>query len=88
MSLYIIIAVVLFVICLFEDQISQNVRAYSAVFVLMLLSLILFDGLRWENGTDWDNYLKIFDMTDPEEAERFELAAVCHLVIKGEKKRK
>lgn len=72
MSLYIIIAIILFILCLFEDQISQDVRVYSAVFVLLLVSFVLFDGLRWENGTDWDNYLKIFEMTNPDEDERFE----------------
>lgn len=73
MSLYIIIAIILFILCLFEDQISLNVRVYSAVFVFLLVSFVLFDGLRWENGTDWDNYLKIFEMANPDEDERFEL---------------
>ena len=40
----------------FIDSINQS-RKNNVFFILVLL-LICHDGLRWETGTDWDDYYK------------------------------
>lgn len=44
----------------FIDSINQSRK--NNVFFLLVLLLICHDGLRWETGTDWDDYYKAFEL--------------------------
>jgi len=41
-------------------SIFNLIKSKIIVFWLLVILLIIFNGLRWEMGTDWDNYYKIF----------------------------
>jgi len=71
MLIYFFIAFVLFVLGFLDRRVSDSLRAYFLIFAFLLL--VCFDGLRWESGTDWDNYYKMFSMIESGEDERFEL---------------
>jgi len=58
MEIYYIISVVLFILCYYS--IGQSWEKQKQIAYLLLILLILFDGLRWENGTDWKNYYDFF----------------------------
>jgi len=56
MLVYIIVATILFCFALPPRKQSRQNR----IFFWLSILLILFDGLRWESGTDWDNYYQYF----------------------------
>jgi len=41
-----------------------NINQRKIIFWMFLILLILFDGLRWQMGTDWQNYYDYFLKSD------------------------
>jgi hypothetical protein len=40
------------------------IKSRVLIFWLLVILLLIFDGLRWEMGTDWNNYYDIFMLAD------------------------
>ena len=71
MFVYILVSLVLFGIGFSEKLVGEKTRLFMSIFVFVLL--VCFDGLRWENGTDWDNYHDFFRNILDSEYEIFEI---------------
>lgn len=71
MSIYIILSVVLFIIGFSEKFVHDKARLCLTLLVVLLL--VCFDGLRWENGTDWENYYTFYKNSLDPEYEIFEV---------------
>ena len=66
MYLYIIFFLILFTVLV---EISQNRKKIknqtnSVIYISFILLLLLLSSIRWENGTDWDSYLRIWEIYD------------------------
>lgn len=72
MDIYIIIATILFVFAF----IPQTKDKTGIVMFVVMAILILFDGLRWENGTDWLQYQTYFEKCLLYDNERYELGYI------------
>lgn len=48
----------------FIDILSKNKLLKVFIISLTAILMIAFSGLRWETGTDWDSYVRIFDNID------------------------
>ena len=72
MEAYIFIATFLF----FLSFAKLNHKQTKAAMLITVIVLILFDGLRWENGSDWLQYQSYFDRCLYQENERYELGYV------------
>ena len=57
MFIYIAIAILLF----FFAYTTKGSKSGDKIYLMMTIVLILFDGLRWESGSDWDNYYSYFN---------------------------
>lgn len=53
-----------------------NKKKKSLVFFLLVLFLVCHDGLRWETGTDWENYYNAFNRCLTHSLENFEIGYV------------
>lgn len=63
MIIYILVYILLFIFCLFDrDNVSKQTK--NKILYILILVLTLFRGLRWEVGTDWDQYLDVFNSVD------------------------
>lgn len=71
MGVYFFIATLLFIFALWENRVELRPKTY--MFIMTYFVLVIFDGLRWENGTDWGNYYDMFNLVDVEENSRFEI---------------
>lgn len=60
MLLYIFIFVLLAFFSWFQIIDAGNKSFYARVFSLFILAFLLLGGLRWDTGTDWDQYLNAF----------------------------
>ncbi len=69
MVIYIIVATFLFGVAFFVRLPNKHKGAY----LLLSLILILFDGLRWESGTDWENYYQYYSYSLQEDNRHFEI---------------
>lgn len=58
MLVYILLATFFIILALSERRLSTN--AGAALWCLCFVLLVLFDGLRWGNGTDWENYFYFY----------------------------
>ena len=56
MIIYILVATVLFYVA----YIAKGLRYQKKAYLCLSIMLVLFDGLRWESGTDWGNYYQYF----------------------------
>jgi len=54
----------LFTLSCFELNIAISPSSKKALSLFVYVFLVLQMGLRWETGTDWDNYLQHFQITD------------------------
>ena len=72
MLFYLGLATFFFILALSERKLSTN--AGGALWCLCFVLLVLFDGLRWRNGTDWEPYLLYFRdcLTEESELDLFE----------------
>lgn len=59
MHLYIIIYSILIISCFFETQNKKTLYKKYIIFINILI-FTLFRGLRWEIGTDWDQYYDVY----------------------------
>lgn len=59
MGIYICIFGILFFCCLFDTK-KVNLAQKKMILCFLILLFTLFRGLRWENGTDWGQYLEVF----------------------------
>lgn len=60
MSIYIFTAIVFFFLSLSTYNLNPRSERVKKVLALSILWLILYEGLRWEIGTDWDSYYADF----------------------------
>lgn len=58
--IYISISLYLFLLVILENHLSFSKYRYFTSTISFVI-LILFTGLRWETGTDWDTYKALFD---------------------------
>lgn len=54
---FIIISIIISFISLFYNL---NLKAKKSVVYIFLIFLVIFDGLRWETGTDWQSYFDVY----------------------------
>ena len=62
-EIYFVIHTVFF-LCIFLDFLNVKKKVRNRVLVLLVIMVVLFGGLRWETGTDWDQYLYHFTHSD------------------------
>lgn len=62
MTIYILIYIVLFVFSLMDIPLSSKEKLVrKTIMVLIGCVVIVIAGIRWETGTDWNNYLRYFN---------------------------
>lgn len=59
MQLYLIIYLIPIILCLFDTKKTSNSNKKGIV-IFLIITLTLFRGLRWETGTDWEQYYDVF----------------------------
>ncbi|MEX6688443.1 EpsG family protein [Danxiaibacter flavus] len=63
------IGIFLFLICfLVLDFVKDGQSIKSFLFYLLVLSFVFLGGIRWETGTDWNNYYSLFNRSGSENA--------------------
>lgn len=62
-------------------SVMTKVKRSELIFWSFILSLILFDGLRWEMGTDWGNYYKHFSVANVYIQPGFELGFIIYAYL-------
>lgn len=60
LNIYNITAVVLFLFSLLTFSLGAKTKKVHAYLICSILWIILYEGLRWEIGTDWGNYYSYF----------------------------
>lgn len=78
MLFYVAVYLFIFIIA-FVNTINKNRK--SLVFFLLVFLLICHDGLRWETGTDWDNYFNAFNRCLTHPLENFEVGYVSMMKL-------
>ena len=63
MLIYIVIYTLL-LLCFFFEKDNVRLSDKKVVLAWLVLILTLFRGLRWDTGTDWDQYLSVFKVAD------------------------
>ncbi|WP_438589710.1 EpsG family protein [Duncaniella freteri] len=62
---YVYIFLYIWVLCgVWVDLSNVSSRSKKSVFILSIIFLFTFIGIRWQTGTDWDSYKKLFDTLD------------------------
>lgn len=64
LNIYIFTAVFLFVFSLITFSLTQNDKGVTSLLKISILWLILYEGMRWEIGTDWFGYYNDFITQD------------------------
>ena len=52
-----------FVLCAFYDLQSENKHMKKAILSFWVIVFTLFRGLRWDTGTDWDQFLQVYNQS-------------------------
>lgn len=58
---------------------SKDKYIQSIIYLLFLISMVLFAGLRWETGTDWIPYYENF--LEPDNRSDFEIGYSCYVSV-------
>lgn len=52
-----------FVLCAFNDLQSENKHMKKTILSFWVIVFTLFRGLRWDTGTDWDQFLQVYNQS-------------------------
>ncbi len=63
MTIYILIYSFL-ALLIFTDKSNINITAKKMIIIFAVIILTIFRGLRWETGTDWEQYYEVFIFAD------------------------
>lgn len=70
MGVYYFLSLFLFFFCFIS--LKQNTATKTKIAIFLLFLLLFFDGLRWENGTDWTAYYDFFFNSNDDKYAMFE----------------